>query len=114
MHPNKLTLLGMIVLAASCGPDKGKPDLATDGKTFEAAESALRTTGNWRLIETVESAHPYADRFFRLWQVNADPGTVEMLVVFDRFELESGFDYLSDISQMDGAHPCPWAWIPAL
>jgi hypothetical protein len=92
MRLNKFSILVLTTLFVSaCEPEKTKPDLSTDGKTFEAA---LRTPGDWRLIQTVESVHPYANNFERLWQVNGDPNTTEMLVEFVRFETEAGYDYL--------------------
>src|SRR5688572_11340929 len=99
MHPRKLIILATTALLTACGPEKEKADLSTDSKTFEAA---LRTAGDWTLIQTIESAHPTAHNFERLWQVNRDPGTPEMLVEFVRFELESGYDYLY-VSDAGGA-----------
>jgi hypothetical protein len=92
MHPKKFVILATtLLLTAACGLKEEKPDLSSDGKTFEAA---LRTPGDWQLVQTIESAHPYRDNFERLWQVNGDPNTQEMLVEFTRFELESGYDYV--------------------
>ncbi len=99
MHAKMLSLSAVTLLILSaCGPEKEKLDLS-NGKTFEAA---LTTAGDWRLIQTVESAHPYANAFQRAWRVNGDPNTTEMLVAFERFELESGYDYLT-VSDGSGA-----------
>jgi hypothetical protein len=100
MRPNIFAFLATtLLISAGCGPEKGKPDLSTDGKTFEAA---LRTPGDWQLLQTVESAHPTTHDFERLWQVNGDAGATEMLVELVRFELESGYDYLY-VSDAGGA-----------
>lgn len=101
MHANKLPILATILTLAACGsPDKGKPELATDpGKTFDAVHTA---SGDWHLLRTIESPHPYANDLERLWQVNGAPDTTEMRVVFERLELETGYDYLF-VSDAGGA-----------
>src|SRR5262245_58636453 len=99
MHLKNLLIWVTCLSASACGLEKEKPDLSTDGKSFEAA---LRTSGDWQLVQTIETAHPYANDFERACQVNGDANPPEMLIEFTRFELESGYDYLY-VSDASGA-----------
>lgn len=89
----KLTvLLTISATLGACGaPEKAKVELPEEKGTTLAA---VGSEGSWQLVQTVESAHPYTNDFERLWTVQGSAAATEMRVVFDRFELETGYDYL--------------------
>ena len=84
----------------SCGPEKAKIDLgADDGHSLDTITP--RTLGNWQEVQTVESDHDYTNNHHQSWTINGSPSASQMLVVFERFELETGYDYVT-ITDGDG------------
>ncbi len=85
-------LVGAGILAA-CGPAKDKPELAgNEGSTFDLAIPS--SAQGWELIRTIDTDHPYRNDFDNTWGVEGLGNTIELRVVFDRVELESGYDFL--------------------
>lgn len=82
---------GLIV--ACGGVDKAKVELDKVETSYAAAETA---PGNWDRITTeVESPHPYRNNFRRGWEVRGSADAVQLRIVFDRFELESNYDFVN-------------------
>ena len=94
-----LGIVSSALLFACGGPEldseKGKPALEGDalGTSIDAVETGAGA--RWTEVRTVESAHPYANNFRRTWTVDGNPAATELRVVFERFELESGYDFLT-------------------
>lgn len=87
----------MAVLAAAACTEgtsaKGKADLSGDvGTTLDAVETTAG--GRWTEVQVVESAHPYEDFASEQVEVRGAAGTTELRIVFDRFELETGYDFV--------------------
>ena len=52
------------------------------------------SSGNWTWVEYgVSSAHPYANDFSGYAEIS-QPGATEIRLVFDRFEMEQGYDFV--------------------
>lgn len=93
-HRTKRLTLGLAALVlAACGPEKGKPELAADLQTSIDAVEVVG--GRWTEVQLVDSPHPYPDNFAQMYEVRGSPDAVEMRVVFERLELEAGYDFLS-------------------
>lgn len=95
----KLYIAVPLLVVAACAKgttdgSKSKVDLSTDVST---SIDKFETTagGTWTELQVLESAHPYANFASERVVVNAAPGTGEMRIVLERFELESGYDFLT-------------------
>ncbi len=85
---------GVWACEAPVGDEKPKVELAEDyATTLDAAETA--SGGRWAEVQRVESAHPYRDNFQQTWTINGAADTARMRVIFDRFETESGYDFVT-------------------
>ncbi len=88
--------------AMACGaptPEKGKEnapeDLYSKDTLVEYGSSAVSREGAWtRVGELVESAHPYANHTDRRWTIRGSASAEQIKLVFDKVELESGYDWL--------------------
>lgn len=88
----KQTSLTMLAtLAFACG---GEFDPAATETNPEAESEASVVTSTWRPLQVIESSHPYADGLLQVVRVVASPGATKLKFVFDRVELENGYDYL--------------------
>jgi hypothetical protein len=63
---------------------------------YDTVESEV--SGEWSEVRLIESSHPYGNSYRNSWSVNGSAGATEMRVVFERLELEEGYDfvYVSD------------------
>lgn len=103
MTNQKLFVPGIAALAlAACAPDKPKPDLSeTLQTTFDAVET---TGGRWSEVQVLESAHPYTNDLTQPFQVRGSADAVELRLVFERFELEAGYDFLEVVGTNEVLH----------
>ncbi|MCC7383434.1 MAG: proprotein convertase P-domain-containing protein [Deltaproteobacteria bacterium] len=91
-------VLAVVVSSVACGGTDEKVKEAQGGDKdgldhYSQVQSAV--SNDWVQVQTVQSAHPYADSYSRTWSINGSAQAVEMRVVFQRFELEDGYDFLS-------------------
>lgn len=94
-------ILPMSLAAAlmACGPEhpeKTKIELTDTKSGVERYDSPAAPAAGlaWTLVREVESAHPYANNLNRSWSVSGSADAIELRVVFERFELESNYDFL--------------------
>ncbi len=99
-YPTWTTLLFVGAAVACGGPleqqgDKPKLAVEADGDKYDTA-SAAASTGDWTPIEggLFESAHPYANNARQSLTIDAPADASEIRLVFERFELETGYDFV--------------------
>lgn len=97
--------LSVGLLLSACGPEgalKEKTELSDTKGGVERfdAPSAPGAGLAWTEVRVVETAHPYANNLREAWSVSGSADAIEMRVAFERFELESNYDflYVSDAS----------------
>lgn len=105
MKISKLLTMGIALGAlANCGKGQSKPELADDLETtFDAVEAA---GGRWSEVGVVESPHPYTNDLDRTFDVRGSAEAVELRLLFERFELEAGYDFL--VVEGDDGAPQRW------
>ncbi|MBI4818214.1 MAG: proprotein convertase P-domain-containing protein [Deltaproteobacteria bacterium] len=91
MRLSKAMTLSLVLSA--CGGESDKPKLEA-GDELEQTEFAVERSGSFTELQSLESAHPYADDHVQAWEVRGSADTTKMRVVLDRFELEEGYDVL--------------------
>lgn len=91
-------LTSLVACGGVEGDDKAKTLSETSSKDglerYDAVSSAAGAA-EWTEVRVVESAHPYANRAANTWSVNGSAGASEMRVVFERFETENNYDFLT-------------------
>lgn len=80
-------------LAAACGVETSMEG-TEGGADEELAQSESEIVG-WKLLRTIESAHPYADNFDQTWTVQGAQTASELRFVIDQLDSEAGYDFLS-------------------
>lgn len=86
-------------LIVACGPElseKPKFELSdTKGGVERYDAPAAPAAGQtWHPVRAQESAHPYANNARQSWSISGSSDAIELRVVFERFELESNYDFL--------------------
>lgn len=94
-----LACAALVACGAPGDPAKGKgtvgEDLETKGELVEYGSAAVSAAGSWTSIgEVIQSPHDYANNYDRTWTVRGSDGAERIRLVFDRVELESGYDWL--------------------
>ncbi len=83
---NVYTLLSAVAGSGGSQPPEEEPP--------PEEEEPPPTSGNWTWVDYgVSSAHPYANDFSGFAEIK-QPGAAEIRLVFDRFELEQGYDFV--------------------
>lgn len=85
--------IAAFVLVTGCEAPKPKVEIVENASaSLDSMEStSLR---DWRELGVFESPHPYTDFMERSWTVNGSQDAMEIRLVFEQFDMESGYDWV--------------------